>query len=221
MNTIVLYDESVDIPSGIDDLAAFRRWAHSDGFPTTGRICFLNGRVWVDMSKEQVFTHNQLKQEFNLVVGGLVKSQGLGRFFPDGLLITNDRAQLACQPDGTFVSRKSLKSGRVHLVEGEKEGFLELEGTPDMVLEVVSASSVEKDTEILPELYWRAGIPEYWLVDARKARLEFEIFRYGADGYAAARKQGGWIKLRVFGKSFRLSQRIDDAGNPEYSLAVR
>ena len=221
MNTIVLYDESVDIPSGIDDLTAFRRWAHSDGFPTTARICFLNGRVWVDMSKEQVFTHNQLKQEFNLVGGGLVKLQGLGRFFPDGLLITNDRPQLACGPDGTFVSRESLKSGRVHLVEGEKGGFLELEGTPDMVLEVVSASSVEKDTEILPELYWRAGIPEYWLVDARKARLEFEIFRHGSDGYAAARKQGGWIKSRVFGKSFRLSQRIDDAGNPEYGLAVR
>jgi hypothetical protein len=46
------------------------------------------------MSKEQVFTHNQLKQEFNLVIGGLVKAQRLGRFFPDGLLLTNDRAQL-------------------------------------------------------------------------------------------------------------------------------
>ena len=50
MNTIVLYDESVDIPGGIDDLGAFRRWAHFDDFPTTGRICFLNGRVWVEMS---------------------------------------------------------------------------------------------------------------------------------------------------------------------------
>jgi hypothetical protein len=163
MNTIVLYDDSVDIPNGISDLAGFRRWAHSDEFPETGRICFLDGRVWLDMSKEQVVTHNQLKQEFNLVIGGLVKAQRLGRFFPDGLLLTNDRAQLACQPDGTFVSRQSLESGRVRLVEGEKEGYLELEGTPDMVLEVVSASSVEKDKETLPDFYWRAGIPEYWL----------------------------------------------------------
>jgi hypothetical protein len=49
MNTIVLYDDSVDIPNGIGDLAAFRRWAHSDEFPEAGRICFLDGRVWVDM----------------------------------------------------------------------------------------------------------------------------------------------------------------------------
>ena len=144
MNTIVLYDDSVVIPDGISDLEAFRRWVHSEDFPAAGRICFLHGHVWVDMSKEHVFTHNQLKQEFNLLLGGLVNLQRLGRFFPDGLLVTNDQAQLACQPDATFVSRQSLKSGRVRLVEGEKGRYLELAGTPDMVLEIVSSSSVEK-----------------------------------------------------------------------------
>jgi Uma2 family endonuclease len=221
MNTIVLYDDSVVIPDGISDLDAFRRWVHSEDFPEAGRISFLHGDVWVDISKEQVFTHNQLKQEFNLVIGGLVKAQRLGRFFPDGLLVTNDRAQLACQPDGTFVSRQSLKSGCVRLVEGEKEGYLELEGTPDMVLEIVSTSSLEKDTETLPDLYWRAGIPEYWRVDARGDRLEFEIFRHGSDGYVAVRRQGGWLKSRVLGKSLRLSRRIDDDGNPDYTLSIR
>jgi Uma2 family endonuclease len=221
MNTIVLYDDSVVIPDGISDLDAFRRWVHSEDFPEAGRISFLHGDVWVDMSKEQVFTHNQLKQEFNLVLGGFVKVQRLGRFFPDGLLVTNDRAQLACQPDGTFVSRQTLKSGRVRLVEAEKGGYLELTGTPDMVLEIVSASSVEKDTVTLPDLYWRAGIPEYWLVDARSSRLQFDIFRYDSAGYRAVRKQTGWIKSQAFGKSFSLSRRIDDEGNPEYSLSFR
>jgi Uma2 family endonuclease len=221
MNTVVLYDESVDIPDGISDLAAFRRWAHSDDFPEAGRICFLDGRVWVDMSREQIFTHNQLKQEFNLVIGGLVKAERLGRFFLDGVLLTNDRAQLACQPDGTFVGRQTLKSGRIRLVEGEKEGYLELAGTPDMVLEVVSTSSVEKDTETLRDLYWRAGIPEYWLADARADRLEFDIFRHEAEGYVAVRKQGGWLKSRVMGRSFRLARHIDEAGDPEFSLSIR
>ena len=221
MNTIVLYDDSVVIPDGISDLDVFRRWAHSEDFPEAGRISFLNGDVWVDMSKEQVFTHNQLKQEFNLVLGGFVKAQRLGRFFPDGLLVTNDRAQLACQPDGTFVSRQTLKSGRVRLVEAEKGGYLELAGTPDMVLEIVSSSSVEKDTVTLPDLYWRARISEYWLVDARSARLQFDIFRYDSEGYRAVRKQAGWIKSQVFGRSFSLARRIDDEGNPEFSLSVR
>jgi Uma2 family endonuclease len=109
----------------------------------------------------------------------------------------------------------------VRLVEGEKEGYLELAGTPDMVLEIVSTSSVEKDTETLRMLYWRAGIPEYWIVDARGECLEFDILRLHSDGYAAVRKRGGWLKSRVFGRSFRLTQRVDDEGNPEYSLLVR
>jgi Uma2 family endonuclease len=107
------------------------------------------------------------------------------------------------------------------LVEGAKGGYVELEGIPDMVLEVMSDSSVHKDTEQLRELYWQAGIREYWLVDARKEPLTFEILRHTAKGYIATRKQAGWLKSAVFGKSFQLTQRTDDLGYPEYRLAVR
>lgn len=90
-----------------------------------------------------------------------------------------------------------------------------------MVLEIVSASSVEKDKETLFDLYSRAGIAEYWLVDARAGRLEFDIFRHAVGGYLAVRKQAGWLKSDVFGNSFRLTQSGDEFGNPEYSLSVR
>jgi hypothetical protein len=123
MSTIVLYDDAVHIPDGIKTLAAFRRWAHSAEFPEAGRICFLEGHVWVDMSKEQIFTHNQVKQEFNLVVGGLVKARRLGRYFPDGLLLTNNAANMACQADATFASHKGFRPGRVRLIEGGRRGI--------------------------------------------------------------------------------------------------
>jgi Uma2 family endonuclease len=221
MSTIVLYENEVHIPDGINTLAAFRRWLRSDGFPDAGRICFLQGQPWVDMSKEQIFTHNQVKQEFNLVIGSLAKTEGLGRYFPDGMLLTNDHANLASQPDGTFVTNRSFATRRVRLVEGENEGYLEMHGSPDMVLEVVSASSVEKDTQTLPDLYWQAGIKEYWLVDARGDEPKFTILRSESSGYIAARKHGGWIKSRVLNRSFRLTKGIDDAGNPEFNLSVR
>lgn len=221
MSTIVVYENAVHVPDGINTLAAFRRWLQSDAFPESGRISYLNGQVWVDMSKEQLFTHNQVKQEFNLVIGGLVKAERLGRYFPDGVFVTNDAADLASQPDGTFVAGQSLKSGRVRLIEGEKEGFLEIDGSPDMVLEVVSAGSVEKDTQTLRELYWRARITEYWLVDARSDPLSFTILQWRPAGYSATRKQAGWSKSKVFGRGFRLTSGPDDAGNPEYSLSVR
>jgi Uma2 family endonuclease len=221
MSTIVLDSTVVRIPPEVKDLPSFRRWASSEKFPDSGRICFLNGEVWVDMSKEQLFTHNLVKSQFTKVLTTLVEDGELGWFFQDGVLLSNVSADLSSRPDGTFVSTETVKSGAVELVEGVEQGYVELEGTPDMVLEVVSASSVEKDTVILKDLYWEAGIPEYWLVDARGARPSFEILCHGTDDYAASRKQAGWVKSGVFAKSFKLTSQTDSMGYPKYKLAVR
>ena len=219
MSTIVL-GENIRIPHFVDDLESFRRWARSDEFPERGRFSHLNGELWVDAMPEQLFTHNQVKGEFAIVLGGMMKSDHLGRYFHDRTLLTNAEAGLSTEPDGTLVSYASPKRDRVRLLEAE-EGFLELEGTPDMVLEVVSSTSVEKDTVVLRELYWQADIPEYWLVDARGDRLQFDILRRRPTGYVATRTQAGWLKSAVFGKSFRLSSRPDELGHPEYTLSVQ
>src|SRR5205814_3191780 len=100
-------------------------------------------------------------------------------------------------------------------------GYVELEGSPDMVLEVISRSSVHKDTVVLRQAYWESEIREYWLVDVRREPLKFDILRHTAKGYAATRKQDGWIKSAVFGKSFQLTQGKSALGHPEFTLAVR
>ena len=94
-------------------------------------------------------------------------------------------------------------------------------GSPDMVLEVVSTSSVQKDTVILPALYWKAGVREYWLVDPRGEEVSFDIFKRGEKGFERVKGRGGWLKSPVFGKSFRLTMRIDDTDLPVFTLEVR
>jgi Uma2 family endonuclease len=74
---------------------------------------------------------------------------------------------------------------------------------------------------VLRDLYWQAGIGEYWLVDARRERIQFDILKRGRSGYVATRKQSGWLKSLVFGKSFRLDSRPDKLGRPEFTLSVR
>jgi Uma2 family endonuclease len=221
MNTMVVEGDFVRIPDDVKTLEAFRRWAQSEDFPEFGRICYLRGDVWVDMSKEQFFSHNQVKNEYNIKLGSLAKALRVGRYVPDGMLLTNDEADLSAQPDGIFITNRSLRLGRVRLVEGVREGYLELEGSPDMVLEIMSTSSVEKDTLTLRELYWRAGIREYWLVDARGEALEFDILRRTPAGYVPTRKQAGWIKSAVFRRSFKLVRRLDKLGHPDFTLKVR
>jgi Uma2 family endonuclease len=217
----MVIDGAVRIPGWVVDLASFRRWAYSDEFPERGRFSYLGGELWADLTMEQLYTHNQVKGEFAIVLGALVKATQSGRFFHDRTFLSNPDADLSTEPDGLFASYDTMRAGRVRPVEGAEEGYVELEGTPDMVLEVVSPSSVQKDTVRLRELYWRAGGPEYWLVDARRRSPRFDLLRHGAKRYVATRRQAGWLPSAVFGRSFRLTQQADPLGQPLYTLSVQ
>jgi Uma2 family endonuclease len=173
------------------------------------------------MSREQVFSHAHVKTEFTIVFGGLVKAEKLGRYFTDGLRLTDLDADISVLPDGTFISWETMREGNIKLIEGARGGYVEIEGVPDLVLEILSDSSVKKDTLKLLRLYWEAGIPEYWLIDVRGDRLTFELYRHTMKRYVKTRKQDGWVKSAVLGKSFRLTRADDPFGNPEYTLAVR
>ena len=144
-----------------------------------------------------------------------------GVYYSDGLLISNLGAAVSNNKYGTFVSTESFQAESVRLVEGAEQGFIELEGSPDLVLEVVSDSSVKKDYELLREAYWNAEIREYWLVDARGERLEFQILKHTSRGYTSIRKVGGWLKSPVFRKSFRLTAAKNRLGQPDFELQVR
>ena len=221
MITVVNETRNVDVPSWVTTLEAFRRWLDSDEFPEGARVWFLKGDVWIDMSKEQIFSHVLVKTQFHIVLGGLVQKTKSGLFLGDGAMLTNLDADISGNPDATYIANDTLAQERVRLVEGAEEGFVELEGSPDMVLEVISQSSVNKDEVTLKEAYWVAGISEYWLVDARKDPLRFDIFRHGSKGYVATRKQGGWLKSVVFGKAFRLSKKMNPLGLAEFTLEAR
>lgn len=199
----VVLEESGRIPAWVVDHASFRRWAYSTEFPERGRFGFLNGAVWVDLSMERD-SHNNLKTEIATVVASLVKGKQLGRYYTDGMMITNVVAGLSTEPDGMFVAWDTLKTGKVRLEGGPRSDGIELVGAPDMVLEVVSPSLVTKDTTELKKTYYRAGIPEYWLVDNRGAEIRFDILRHRDRGYRAARPIDGWQRSAVFGAVFRL-----------------
>jgi Uma2 family endonuclease len=221
MIRFLLYDEQIQIPTWVVDLESFRRWSDDDAFPETGQVSFLKGDVWVEMGKEQLFDHNQVKTEFTCVLAGLVRAIRAGRYFADGAFMSNVDADVSNQPDGMFVSTTSIQQGQVRVVEGRARGHVELEGAPDMVLEVVSDSSVEKDTVILRKAYAEAGIREYWLVDAREPPLSFGILRRTERGYVASRKRAGWLRSEVFDRWFRLTQQPGADGFPVFTLDVQ
>ena len=214
----IIVDDTVRIPPGIADLESFRRWVRSSQFPERGNISYLGGELWVDLAMETL-NHNQIKTVITIVLGSIVLSEQLGRFLADRMRLTYVPIDLCTEPDAMFFSHDRLRGGRVRLIEGGDS--LEVDGVPDMVLEIVSATSVRKDTKVLRDLYERAGIPEYWLVDVRQSPVTFTILRLARKGYANVRKQAGYLKSTIFGKSFRLVQGCDEHNLPEFTLEVR
>lgn len=217
----VLIEEDVCIPAWVTDLETFRQWTYSDEFPERGRICCFNGVIWVDLSMEQLFSHNQVKTVFTAVLWQLVESLNLGYLFSDGTRWSHVGADFSTEPDALVVAYDTMKSGRIKMVEGKQEGDIELEGMPDMVLEIVSDTSVDKDTKRLRKLYWNAGVPEYWGVDPRGDSLRFDLLRHTARGYTAARASKGWLQSKIFDRKFKLVRETDPLGNPRCKLLVQ
>jgi Uncharacterized protein conserved in cyanobacteria len=212
----------LDIPDWVRDHESFRRWARSPDCPEVARVAFYDGDLWVDPDMEQIYFHNRVVVRIAGVLDSLVESEELGTYIGDGVLLTHPDVKLSTVPDGCFFSFLAVESGRIREVPGSKSGHVELEGSPEMVLEVVSDPSETKDLIDLRELYWKAGIDEYWIVDARTEVTRFEILKRNPKGYSSTRKQPeGWLRSEVFGRLFRLTSRLNRLGRPVYTLEVR
>jgi Uma2 family endonuclease len=215
-------DQVIRIPPTATTLAGFREWISSDKFPDYCRASYIQGEIVLDMSPEELETHNKIKYELSYAIIKLNKELDLGEFHGDGMLLLNDAAGLSTEPDGAFVTWESYEAGRVRLIERERRPgqYTELQGTPDWVLEVVSQSSVEKDTKSLREAYHRAGVPEYWIIDARSEAIDFQVLRYRRDRYVAVSPREGWLRSRVFGRGFLLERQRNRQGRWNYTLRV-
>jgi Uma2 family endonuclease len=205
-------EESVRIPrQATRDLAGFRSWAVSPRFPERGRIDFLAGDLEVDMSPEDLHTHGVVKSEIAAILHSMVAHAGLGEVYIDRGRVSSPRADLSVEPDVVAVFWETLDSGRLRYIpaaSGEPDRYIEMEGAPDLVAEIVSSSSERKDLVRLPPLYAAAGIPELWLVDARKKTIRFEIRSLGPAGYETVKPDAeGWRRSPKLGHRFRLVRR--------------
>ncbi len=221
-NTRVVFDEptSVLLHANVCTLDGFRSWALGDALPERARVAYMNGRVFLDMSNEEPESHVAVKGEITRALMDLNRSERLGKLYADGVLVTHPGAALSSNPDATFLSRQSIRDGRVRLIarKGKVGRYTEIEGSADMVLEVVSDASVTKDTVELRRAYHAAGVSEYWLVDARGEEIKFQILVRRKGRYTSCPNRGGWVHSPVFRRTFRLERTRDEFGLWEYSL---
>jgi Uma2 family endonuclease len=217
MSSVNGHIESAAIPPWVVDLDSFSRWADSPEFPTFGRFSYLNDAIWADLSPEDPFTHNVAKLWISMALTMIAQSRDLGTFFADRVRLRNDEARLSTEPDGVLISSHSSQAGRIRFLDGSN--YFTFYGTPDMVLEVVSDSSERQDRESLREAYYKAGVTEYWIADARSESPLIDILGFSRRGFVASRRQaGGWVRSRLFGRTFRLVRSDGPDRNPQFTL---
>jgi Uma2 family endonuclease len=93
---------------------------------------------------------------------GVVAHAPVGVEFPD--------TKEGVQPDILFVSR-----GRLEIVSEDW-----IRGAPDLVIEILSPATAERDRGLKRKLYERHGVGEYWIVDPDAEEVEVWRFAAGA-----------------------------------------
>jgi len=218
----VIFEERLRVPVEAHDLARFRSWAFSPDFPESGRIDFLGGDVEVDMSPEDLQTHGTLKAELAAVLYDAISRADRGQVFIDSSRVSSREGDLSVEPDVVVVLWESLEAGRVRYqpaASGKEGRFREIEGAPDLIVEIVSDASVGKDTRRLPARYAAAGVPELWLVDARGDEILFAVHMLEAGFYRrVAADAEGRVASRVVGRRLRLSRERTRLGTWRYHL---
>jgi Uma2 family endonuclease len=222
MSTLLL-DQGIEIPT-IRTLSEFRRWTRSETFPQRGRIDYIGGRIEVDMSPEDVFTHGTLKSEIASAVKQRVDALDLGHTLIAETRVSSAPADLSAEPDVMVITHEALDEARVTLTpkaSGEPDRYVEVQGGPDLVVEIVSDSSEQKDLQRLPGAYFRAGVRELWLVDARGAEMRFWIHHRTAAAFdRVAADAGGYQSSVVLSAGVRLERTRHVRGHWTYRLQI-
>lgn len=210
---------------GVDNrFALFRDWIHSRWYPKRGKFSFLNGVLEAEMSPESLFDHNFVKRAITLTICRICDEEQLGQVYLEGALFINEALKLSSEPDLMFCFWSTLREKRVEYrpYRKSKKGLVEVHGCPEVVVEIVSNSSVKKDKVLLKQLYFAAGIPEYWLIDARGGRLEFTIFqRSDTEYHPSVSDQEGYRVSQIFDRSFLLERYADPIGEDAFRLRSR
>lgn len=223
--TIYPFDlgERVVVPFSARTHEGFRNWALSEKFPDRGKITFVQGEIIVDMSPESFEEHGAVKVEICRVLSQLARGRSLGHFRIDRTLVLNEQAGVSNEPDALLLSRETIKAGRAAFIPevDRPQSSKAIVGAVDWVLEIVSPSSRRKDAQLLRQAYFRASIPEYWLVDVLGEEIDFQILVPGDAGYQSAPPHDGWITSPTFGASFRLVRERDEDGYWQYTLEMQ
>lgn len=112
------------------------------------------------------FYHQVISRNIETALWDFVKSRRLGvvLYAPVDVLLTPEDV---VQPDILFISneRRSIITEKY------------LSGAPDLIIEILSPSSLERDKLVKRNLYAEHGVQEYWIADPAAKQIEVLLLK--------------------------------------------
>jgi Uma2 family endonuclease len=118
------------------------------------------------MSPSPVPKHQRISRELEFEILKVVKANDLGEVFDAPCDVYLDDVNVV-QPDILFISKERLN------VIGEKN----IQGAPDLVIEIISENTAYRDLVQKKKLYARFSVKEYWLVVPGEESIEVYILK--------------------------------------------
>ncbi len=131
--------------------------------------------------------HQRVVVRLVSMLSGYVREHALGEVLVSPIDVVLSQIDVV-QPDIIFVA-----AANAHIV-----GDAAVQGAPDVVIEVLSPSTLKLDRERKMDLYARAGVREYWIVDPDNRTVEMYLPAPGALQLERRFQEGHSIQSDLF-----------------------
>lgn len=124
--------------------------------------------------------HQRISGNLEFILRQFVRERDLGQVYdaPFDVVFGEGEEREVVQPDILYVSKE-----RSQIITEE-----EIQGAPDLVIEILSPATADRDRTYKRTLYARHGVREYWLVDLEARTVEVLVL--GKRGFERAAAYG-------------------------------
>ena len=132
--------------------------------PDDKRYELIEGELY--MTPSPITNHQRISRKIEFMLEKYVTENDLGEVFyaPYDVYFNDENV---VQPDILFISKERLD------IIGEKN----LQGAPDLVIEILSESNAYRDLIQKKKLYARYGVKEYWIVVPGEKTIDIHILK--------------------------------------------
>ena len=173
-----------------------KRWTYEEYYRLDDdqRYDIINGNLL--MAPAPDVWHQDWSRKLFRLVDRLVAANDLGEVFFAPIDVVLD-AENTVQPDLVFISK-----ARTSIIQRRA-----IFGAPDLLVELVSPSSVQRDRYVKRELYPRFGVKEYWIGDPANRSLEILTLKSGSYvPLCSAEEKGRLSSIVLPGLDFDLAE---------------